>query len=576
MALPRAFPAEFDCSFRRWEARFFIIISEVSKIYRKDKRTGLLLPDSARPKVKGYSEAGASFTRRALKGFNPRSGSPREDIDWNNYTLRQRGRMLYMSSPVATSAINTNRTKVIGQGLTLQCAVKREVLGISAEAAKDWQRKAEVEFALWADRKENCDATGMNNLYGLEQLALISWLQSGDVFPVFKRYKPTPLNPYSLRIHLVEADRVRTPAAYGGGTTFSGITDGINPDNNNRIYDGVEVDNNGMVVAYYVHNNYPWQASAEPDKWTRVVAHGEKTGLPNILHIMGSERCDQYRGVTYLAQIIEPLLQLRRYTESSLMAALIQSFFTAWIITKSDQTAIPVNEVGAGDIAGVPSANPEENNLSESDNEYEMGPGTVAHLGENEDIKFGSPNIPTTGFDAFVKSFCQQMGAAVGIPYEVLLKEFNSSYSASRAALLEAWEEFKMRRSWFVADFCQPVYEVWLAEAVARGRIKAPGFFDDPMVRAAWCGARWIGPVQGQLDPLKEANAAVVLVNHGFKTHEQVTRELGGGDWETNVELLAIENEKLKAAGGGTVDPVPYVEGAGRDGNSTGKGEGNE
>ena len=83
------------------------------------------------------------------------------------------------------------------------------MLGISAEAAKDWQRKAEAEFALWADRKENCDATGMNNLYGLEQLALISWLQSGDVFPVFKRYKATPLNPYSLRIHLVEADRVR-------------------------------------------------------------------------------------------------------------------------------------------------------------------------------------------------------------------------------------------------------------------------------------------------------------------------------------------------------------------------------
>lgn len=127
-----------------------------------------------------------------------------------------------------------------------------------------------------------------------------------------------------------------------------------------------------------------------------------------------------------------------------------------------------------------------------------------------------------------------------------------------------------------MADFCQPVYEVWLAESVARGRLKAPGFFDDPMVRAAWCGARWIGPVQGQLDPLKEANAAVVLVKHGFKSHEQVTRELGGGDWEANVELLAIENEKLKAAGGGTVDPVPYVEDTGEDGNNTGKGEGNE
>ena len=35
----------------------------------------------------------------------------------------------------------------------------------------------------------------------------------------------------------------------------------------------------------------------------------------------------------------------------------------------------------------------------------------------------------------------------------------------------------------------------------------------------------------------------------GFRTHEQVTRELGGGDWEDNVAELAHENEQLKAAG---------------------------
>ena len=99
------------------------------------------------------------------------------------------------------------------------------------------------------------------------------------------------------------------------------ITDGKNPENGNRIFDGVEVDNDGMVVAYYVHNTYPWQTTTEPTKWTRVEAYGPRTGLPNILHIMGSERPDQYRGVTYLAPVIEQLLQLRRYTESTLMAA---------------------------------------------------------------------------------------------------------------------------------------------------------------------------------------------------------------------------------------------------------------
>lgn len=537
-------------------------------IYYRDKKTGLLLPDDSRPQAKGYSEAGASITRRAMKGFTPRSGSPNEDINWNNYTLRQRGRMLYMSSPVATSAINTNRTKVVGVGLTLKSAVDRDVLGLSPEAAKAWQRRTEAEFALWASRKANCDAIGINNFDGLQQLALSSWLVSGDVFPVFKRYQPTPVNPYSLRLHLVEADRVSTPGDCGGGTVWPSITDGKNPTTNNRIFDGVEVDGNGMVVAYHVRNTYPYQTVGEPTVWTRVEAYGQLTGLPNILHIMSSERPDQYRGVTYLAQVIEPLLQLRRYTESELMAALVQSFFTAWIVTKTDPSGIPISEVGAGDIAGIPGANPDMENISQSPNEYEMGPGTVGHLEDGEDIKFGSPNIPTTGFDTFVKTFCKLIGAGLEIPYDVLIKEYNSSYSAARGALQDAWEAFKMRRVWFVADFCQPVYEVWMAEAVARGRIKAPGFFDDPLVRAAWCGARWIGPVQASLDPLKEVKAAVLQVQKGFKTHEQVTREMGGGDWDENVEQLATENERLLAAGGGTteitVDPNDVDEEGGK------------
>ena len=105
-----------------------------------------------------------------------------------------------------------------------------------------------------------------------------------------------------------------------------------------------------------------------------------------------------------------------------------------------------------------------------------------------------------------------------------------------------------MRRGWFVDSFCQPVYEMWLAEAVARGRVKAPGFFNDPAVRAAWCGARWIGPVQGQLDPKKEVEAGILMTAHGFKTHEQVTRELGGGDWNENMDQVLIEREKCGEA----------------------------
>lgn len=516
------------------------------------------MSDPIRPKASGYSEAGASKTRRALKGFTARSASPNEDINWNNYTLRQRGRMLYMSSPIAASAINTNRTKIVGSGLTLKSAINHEALGLTPEQAKEWQRNTEAEFALWAEKRENIDATAMNDFAGIQQLAVLSWLMNGDVFALFQRDDQTPINPYTLRVHLIEADRVCTPRT--GNETYARMTDGKNAKTGNAIYDGVEVDNNGRVVAYHICNGYPGNHLLIGTKmeWVRVRAFGRRTGMPNVLHVMSSERPDQYRGVTYLAPVIESLLNISRYTQSELMAALIQSFFTAWITTETDPTQLPIAEVGSSDATDHPTP---DSNISNNPAEYEMGPGTVTHLQPGEKIQFGNPNIPSQGFDAFTKVISKEIGAALEIPYDTLLKEFNSSYSASRAALMEAFEAFKMRRSWLVSKLCQPIYEAWLAEAVATGRIKAPGFFSDPKFRAAWCKARWIGPVQGQLDPTKEVKADILAVDHGFKTHEQVTREYGGGVWDENVEQLKHEKEALGQMGAVTdptvADPKP-------------------
>ena len=491
--------------------------------------------------AKGYSDAGASISKRALKGFIANSGAPFEDIDFNNKTLRQRGRMLYMASPVASAAINTNRTKVVGSGLHMRCAINRSVLGISEEEAERWEKQVEAEWEMWAGKKENCDALGMNNFYELQQLAVKSWLMSGDIFALLKRYDATEQNPYTLRIHLIESDRISTPSDVKEVGAVN-ITEGTTKDGN-KIHDGVEVDKQGKVVAYHICNVYPGQITADKAEWVRVLARGERTGIPNVLQVMDAERPDQYRGVTYLAPVIETLLQLRRYTESELVAALVQSYLTAWITTASDTTDFPFNEVGAGDIDGAPGEQLDE--ISDSPNEYEMGPGTINHLAPGETVTLGNPNIPTAGFESFVKMISKMSGASLELPYDVLMKEFNSSYSAAKGALEEAWETFKMRRSWFINDFCDQIYEAWLAEAVAIGRIKAPGFFVDPLVREAWSSAQWDGPAQTHLDPTKEAEANEKLVAHGWKTNEQITREYYGGDWSKNVADLNAEMSKI-------------------------------
>lgn len=496
---------------------------------------------NARVVAKGYSHGGASYTKKALKGFNVSSGHPSEDIDANNYTLRQRSRVLYTSAPIATAALKRQRTNVVGSGLWLKSTIDRDTLGMTKEQAEAWQRKAQAEFALWAERKQTCDATGLNNFYGMQQLVALSWPMSGDVFAVVKRADPTPLVPYSLRLHLIEADRVRTPTA-SGGLFAANQTKGRDPATGNVIYDGVEVNQDGAVVAYHIANTYPYQYDGETTKWTRVEAYGAKTGLPNVLHIMDSERPDQYRGVPYLAQVVEPLLQLRRYTEAEITAAVVQSFFTAFIKTEAGADDMPFNEPLSAD----------QEEVSRDPNEYELGPGSMNIMEPGEDVVFGSPTHPNTGFDTFVKAVVEQVGAALEIPADLLMMSFNSSYSASRAALLEAWKGFKMRREWLADDFCRPVYELWLTEAVARGRISAPGFLTDPIIRQAYLGSEWIGPAQGTLNPVQEVQAEVLAVENGFTTREAAAVKLGGTEFARNVDKLATENELLRAANGGT------------------------
>ena len=110
---------------------------------------------------------------------------------------------------------------------------------------------------------------------------------------------------------------------------------------------------------------------------------------------------------------------------------------------------------------------------------------------------------PTVAFDSFVTAMSRQIGAALGLPYEVLIKHFTASYSASRGALLEAWKFFKVWRFWFSGAFCQPIYEAWLEEAVASGRIWAPGFFDDPVIRKSLLRNRMARPLPGAVGPRK-------------------------------------------------------------------------
>lgn len=477
----------------------------------------------------GYSHHGASRTKTTTVAWRSDSRSPAEDITENLELLRERSRDLYAGGgPMGRGAIERVVLNSVGPGLTLNCRISAETLGMSDDEAAEWERNVEREFGIWAESKD-CDIGRQMNFYELQTLCFRSMLINGDAL-VMMPVRPIKGVPYDLRVALVEGDRLCVPSPKPQGKIIDG---------------GVELNAEGIPVAYHIANRHPLsEQSGQPRlSYVSVPAFGARTGRRNILHILPLERIGQHRGVPFLAPVVETLKQLGRYTDAELMAAVVGGMYAIFFEHKSKEGEIGeeeyASEEGLGPVPGLP------DNIDSMQGMY----GSIIDLPEDTTAKSLTPGRPNQAFDAFVMSLTRQIGGALGIPAELLFLHFTASYSASRGALLEAWKLFSYWRNWWAANFCQPIYFEWLCEAVLKGRVQAPGFFDDPMRAYSYSWAEWNGPTQGQLDPLSEVKAAEQRVLSGFSTRQRETAELTGGDWELN-HRQRVKEERMRREDG--------------------------
>lgn len=473
----------------------------------------------------GYQ--GASLNRAALRGWKPSESDANDDTLADLPLLRARSRDLARNAPLAGAAISTSVTHVVGTGLSMQSRVDAEALGLDTEAAAAWQRATEREWRLWCESTD-CDATRLQTFYGLQALAFRSVCESGDLLAVLPGIAREH-TPYALAVQLIEADRLSNP-------NYAQDSD--------RLAAGVELDGAGAPLRYHVASRHPGaRGNGKGVKWNAIEARGAQ-GRRNVLHLFDRQRPGQVRGVPMIAPVIEPLKQLGRYTDAELQAAVISAAFAVFV--KMDPEAFGDMFSDAGQAAYLDAAQKWDGSLSNANFD---GPGKAVNLLPGESIETANPGRPNAEFDPFVQAIISQVGAALQIPSEVLIKHFNSSYSASRAALLDAWRFFRGRRDWLATAFCQPIYETWLDEAVALGRVRAPGYFSDPVLRRAWSGAQWVGDGPGSIDPEKEVNAAEKRIALGISTRAAESILHDGGDWEAKHQQLATEHAKRRAAG---------------------------
>lgn len=466
--------------------------------------------------------------RRGLAQWFAGNGSADSDLLPDLATMRERSRDLERNNPLAAAPINTEITNVVGTGLRLRPRIDREVLGLDAEQANAYERQIRRWHLIWCHAL-NCDVTRTQHFHQMQRLALRGQLVSGDIF--FPKRFMDPLRPgalFGFCLQAIEADRVCNPDWKSDGYEMPG---------GNTVWGGVERDTDGAPVAYHILRTHPGELRPKAHQWDRVPAF-TRDGRRNVIHLFDRKRPGQTRGEPVLAVVVEALKEVGLYVEAERLAAVIAAKPTLFVETANGEGLAP----GSNDSSTATGVAGYAEKLMESALIFDLMPG--------DKISAPVPGRPNASFAPFVEALSNFCGAALEMPTSIFLKKFTASYSASRAELLEAWKKFRTVRADLARSFCDDVHEDVLIEAVARGYLTLPGFIEDPVKRRAWLGADWIGPSPGQIDPLKEVDAAIKRVRElRISSRTREAAEVVGDDFEDIVDELDAEEANLDRRG---------------------------
>ena len=484
----------------------------------------------------GYGMHGANLEELPLASWRSFSASPRDDIDKNLRELRQRSRDLYMSSAFYSAVLSARRSGVVGRGLHLDANLDTAVLGLDAESAADYEHKIESAFARWS---RNVGRNG-ETFDELLSDAYFAAILSGDCFVEVDMRGGLP------RLSIIEGDLVETPPE---------------SDFDRSIRCGVEINRRGRVLAYHCATEFRYNSDGfEVFYYRRPVfmcgMNDPVTGefIPpsriGLLHVHTAfERPGQLRGIPLCSRTMGAMKQLDRYICAELDASVVAAKPTVFIEHPAIETAAiadVMDEYGAADAAGGEGCEPAARSphADVAPPPIELGNGAILDLENGAKAQGFNPGRPNQAFSGFVDAMEAQISAALGLPVEVATKKFSSSYSASRAVLLDADRTYAVDRALLIRQLVRTVYPAWL-DAVA-GDLGLSGYYDDPVIRSAWRGAEWLGEKLPSIDPTREVDAAIRRVGACMSTLARESQELTGTDINANIRQRGFEEAMMR------------------------------
>lgn len=428
--------------------------------------------------------------------------------------LRARSRELVRDNEYAKQAVRVVKNNVIGVGVGMQAQISNArgklVDGINNNIEDEWEE--------WCDG-DSCHTGGLLGLSDIERLVFDELVTAGEVLI---RYIDQPFgnSRIPLALEVIEADRLldnwqaaRAP-------------------NGNAIRMGVEVDQWGRPVAYWLHPRHPGDyqfTSFVPSKFIRIPA-GE------IEHLYVIDRWPQTRGEPWMHATLKRLHNMAGYEEAEIVAARASANIVGFI--RTPEPTVPDDHEGGRAV-------------------IDTEPGTWQTLLPGEQIDGFNPSRPNDALEPFMRFMLRGFAAGVGVSYESVSRDYSqSNYSSSRLALLDDRDLWRVLQGWYIRRFRWRLHRRWLDAAVLVGAVKAPDYYTNPKkyrrVRFKPRGWSWI-------DPAKEVAAYKLAVRCGFMSPDEVIAQTANGADIEDVYKTIARSRDLAADLGLVFDTDPAL-----------------
>lgn len=414
---------------------------------------------------------------------------------------------------------------VVGEGIVPNASPESTFLDWSDETRNKYITQAEAYWRAVANNKK-IDFYERYNIAGLQRIALRNIIVKGDVL-MQRIYDKRSLFP---KVRLIGGQWVQQPNGTMDTTHITG---------------GVQLDKNQREIGYYIaKTDENRQDGFETEYHKKYLSDGfEQLSLLRI----APKESNQIRGISILNAAQEDIISLETAKNSFVANMILHSILSAFITKEKDAPEATINSIDT--IKGV-GVKQEEGDFVYDEKDVALGTGNIVELNPGEKIQTVEASVQGQSFEAFQKSVLSQIGAAVGVPYEIMLDSFNSSFSASKGTISAAYKGFKIMSEELGAQLVAPMWEMIIDHGIRNGDIEAPGYLEATEIqRRSILACTFITPRQIVLDPTRDYNALSVALDNNLITHERAIRETTGEDFEEVIKRKGHEKREMEKHG---------------------------